>query len=167
MQASVQRYLEKYPWTDAEAIETNSVLTQTFIAIKEAVSDYLIPYGLGLTRAEHNFLAILHLADDKSRALSEIAREMGVTPAWVTRLLDSLESQGLAERVTNPSDRRVVYAHLTDEGQARCVSLVPAYLNFISKAGEGLTSEEKAILRTLLLKYKSQAEALLREHSGQ
>jgi MarR family 2-MHQ and catechol resistance regulon transcriptional repressor len=152
-----------YPWADGDAIKTNSALTQTFITVKEAVSEYLIPYGLGLTRAEHNFLAILHLSANKSRALNEIARDMGVTPAWVTKLLDSLQSQGLAERVSNPADRRVVYARLTPEGQARCVSLVPAYLSFLGEAGQGLTLEEREELRRLLLKYRQHVESMLQQ----
>jgi MarR family 2-MHQ and catechol resistance regulon transcriptional repressor len=161
LQASVDQYLERYPWADGDALETSFVLTQTFITVKEAVSTYLEPYGLGLTRAEYNFLAILHLAGDRSRALGEIAREMGVTPAWVTRLLDSLQGQGLAERVTNPSDRRVIYAQLTPQGQDRCVAIMPAYLTFLGGTGNALTAKEKKQLRDLLMKYRRQAESLL------
>jgi DNA-binding MarR family transcriptional regulator len=37
----------------------------------------------------------------------------------VTRLLDGLERSGLVAREACPSDRRVTYAVLTDEGRAR------------------------------------------------
>jgi DNA-binding MarR family transcriptional regulator len=160
LQSSVLKYLDKYPAADGDAIATNLSLTLAFMALKDALTEYLVPYGLGLTRAEYNLLAILHLADDKSRALSEIAREMGVTPTWVTKLLDALEAQGLAERVVNPADRRVTYAHLTPEGEARCVLLVPAFLKFMQEVGQALSADERSELRRLLEKYKMTAESL-------
>lgn len=160
LHATVRRYLDKYPSADAEAIETNLALTLTFMAAKDALTDYLVPYGLGLTRAQYNFLAILHLADDKKRPLSEIAREMSVTPTYITKLLDALEAEKLVERVASPADRRVTYAHLTPEGEARCTSLVPAFLKFMEEVGEAFTPEEKIQFRELLDKYRRRAEEI-------
>jgi MarR family 2-MHQ and catechol resistance regulon transcriptional repressor len=157
---SVLRYLERFPWADVDAIETNLAITRTGLAIGHAVTRYLLPHGAGITRAQHNFLAILYLAEGKRQPLSEIAREMEVSPTYITKLLDGLEKEGLVERLANPADRRVTYAHLTPEGEALCTTLVPAFLQFVGDLGLALTQEEKSQLRSLLAKYAQRIETI-------
>ena len=48
-----------------------------------------------------------------------LAGELLLTASGVTRLLDGLEAAGFVERATCASDRRVVYAVLTDVGEAK------------------------------------------------
>src|SRR5262245_46788968 len=109
---SARRYVQKFPWADEEAIETFLTISRTFNALYLALLRSPMPGGSELSRAQHNFLAALYLADGNSLALSEIAREMNVTPTYVTKLSDSLEAEGLVERTASRSDRRVTYAHL-------------------------------------------------------
>jgi DNA-binding MarR family transcriptional regulator len=49
----------------------------------------------------------------------DLAGEVLLTPSGITRLLDGLERAGFVERGTCDSDRRVVYAVLTDAGLAK------------------------------------------------
>jgi DNA-binding MarR family transcriptional regulator len=49
----------------------------------------------------------------------DLAGEVLLTPSGITRLLDGLERAGFVERGTCASDRRVVYAVLTDAGLAK------------------------------------------------
>jgi len=49
----------------------------------------------------------------------DLAGEVLLTPSGITRLLDGLERAGFVERGTCESDRRVVYAVLTDAGLAK------------------------------------------------
>lgn len=46
----------------------------------------------------------------------DLAQEVLLTASGITRLLDGLEQEELVERGTCESDRRVVYAVLTDAG---------------------------------------------------
>lgn len=49
----------------------------------------------------------------------DLARRLALTPSGVTRLLEGLEEAGLVERTACPSDRRVAYAELTEDGAAK------------------------------------------------
>ena len=48
----------------------------------------------------------------------DLAEQVLLTPSGVTRLLDGLERAGFVDRGACESDRRVVYAVLTDVGPA-------------------------------------------------
>ncbi len=159
VQRSVQRYLDRFPAFDADAIETNMAITHASQSLNRALERYLLPEGLGLNRAQYNFLAVLYLAEGQRLALSEISREMNVTPAYITKLLSALEESGLVERLAHPSDRRITYAHLTAEGDAHCATLVPAYLRFMEDVGRRLTTAERDELKRLLAKCRAQADA--------
>jgi DNA-binding MarR family transcriptional regulator len=49
----------------------------------------------------------------------DLAEQVLLTPSGITRLLDGLERSGLVERGSCDTDRRVVYAVLTDAGLAK------------------------------------------------
>ena len=156
VEESARRLIEKFPWADAEALVAHMALSRAFLTINHALTRFLLPEGLDLTRAQHNFLAVLFLAKDNRLSLGDIARESGISPPYVTKLLDSLESEGLVERVSSLADRRVTYAHLTPKGEERCETLVlPGFLRFVQEAGSVLTQAEKSQLKRLLAKYAS------------
>lgn len=76
--------------------------------------------------AEHGltingYEALLHLSRAEGRRLRrvDLAESLLLTASGVTRLLDGLEDAGLVERAACASDRRVVYAVLTDAGLER------------------------------------------------
>jgi DNA-binding MarR family transcriptional regulator len=73
--------------------------------------------------AEHGITArdyevLLYLAQDADRrlAMSALAERTMLTRSGITRLVDGLVGSGLIERVSCPSDARISYAQLTDEG---------------------------------------------------
>lgn len=49
-------------------------------------------------------------------SVSEISRVLRVTSPSITQMTKSLESDGLVERTTDPTDRRAVCLHLTPSG---------------------------------------------------
>ncbi|WP_277584043.1 MarR family winged helix-turn-helix transcriptional regulator [Psychrobacillus antarcticus] len=51
----------------------------------------------------------------KSRP-SDIARVLGLTPATLTHLSEKLVLKNLAVRLTDESDRRIIYIQITDKG---------------------------------------------------
>jgi DNA-binding MarR family transcriptional regulator len=73
----------------------------------------------GLTISDYEVLLRLAFAPDKRLKRVELASSVVLTPSGITRLLDGLEAVGLVERATCASDRRVIYAVLTDEGEQR------------------------------------------------
>lgn len=62
-----------------------------------------------------NDLRALNLLESGARAQVDVARDLGMTRAAVTALVDRLEVQGLVRRLPHPTDRRVTNVELADE----------------------------------------------------
>ena len=73
----------------------------------------------GLTGADYDVLLHLAWAPNRRMRRIDLADEVLLTASGVTRLLDGLEREGLVERSACDTDRRVVYAVLTDDGLAK------------------------------------------------
>ena len=70
----------------------------------------------GLTINDYEVLFRLAHAPDRRMRRVDLAAEVLLTASGVTRLLDGLERAGYVERGACDTDRRVVYAVLTDAG---------------------------------------------------
>jgi len=70
----------------------------------------------GLTLSDYEVLLHLSRAPDRRLRRTDLAERVLLTPSGITRLLDGLERCGQVERAECSSDRRVVYAVLTDTG---------------------------------------------------
>jgi len=71
----------------------------------------------GLSGAGYNVLRILRGAGEHGRACREIGDHMVTPVPDVTRLIDRLVRDGLAERRAVTGDRRRVQVHLTESGR--------------------------------------------------
>lgn len=60
-------------------------------------------------------------------AISRIAKEVNLTQATITSVLDRLEQKGLVRRLRSEQDKRIVHATLTEEGE-RMVKAAPTLL---------------------------------------
>jgi len=76
-------------------------------------AELLAEHGLTI----NDFEALLHLsrAEEGRMRRVDLAEGLLLTASGVTRLLDGLEAAGYVERAACASDRRVVYAVITDE----------------------------------------------------
>jgi DNA-binding MarR family transcriptional regulator len=70
----------------------------------------------GLTTRDYEVLLYLSQAPDRRLAMSALAESTMLTRSGITRLIDGLVQSELIERVACPSDARVSYARLTDQG---------------------------------------------------
>jgi DNA-binding MarR family transcriptional regulator len=59
------------------------------------------------------------VSQDQPLSLSELAEKLTCVRSNVTQLLDRLETDGLAKRIDDPSDRRGVKAEVTKLGRER------------------------------------------------
>ena len=73
----------------------------------------------GLTINDYEVLLRLARAPDRRLRRVDLAEQVLLTASGITRLLDGLEQSGLVERGSCATDRRVVYAVLTDAGLAK------------------------------------------------
>ena len=76
----------------------------------------------GVSGAQFELLRQLALVGGRSTS-AELARELGVDPAAVTRLVAALQEQGLVEREDDARDRRRRPVQLTDTGREFMVRL--------------------------------------------
>jgi DNA-binding MarR family transcriptional regulator len=104
-----------------------------------------------LTISDYEVLLRLARAPDRRMRRVDLAEQVLLTASGITRLLDGLEREGLVERASCSTDRRVVYAVLTDEGLAKVRAASTTHVAQIDDLfGERLSAEEAATLATLL-----------------
>jgi DNA-binding MarR family transcriptional regulator len=70
--------------------------------------------------------------------MSGLGDDLGITPRYVTILIDSLEHEGLVRRRPHPKDRRATLIELTDAGRTMC-----------GKVGDGHVEAAAELLRVL------------------
>ncbi|HET7759861.1 MAG TPA: MarR family transcriptional regulator [Gaiellaceae bacterium] len=73
----------------------------------------------GLTLNDYEALLHLSRAEGKRLRRVDLAESVLLTPSGITRLLEGLERAGYVERASCPSDARVTYAQLTDDGETK------------------------------------------------
>jgi DNA-binding MarR family transcriptional regulator len=105
----------------------------------------------GLTLSDFEVLLRLARADDRRMRRVDLADQVFLSASGVTRLLDGLESQGLVERASCDTDRRVVYAVLTDTGLDRLRTAAASHFGQVEAVfGARYEADELAALTTLL-----------------
>lgn len=87
----------------------------------------------GISLAEYEVLAFLSGAPDERLRLSELARQVLISPSALTRRLDRLESQGVVRRQPCPHDARGAYAVLTSEGRRLLVEAAPTHVEGVRR----------------------------------
>jgi DNA-binding MarR family transcriptional regulator len=73
----------------------------------------------GLTLSDYEVLFQLAGAPEGRLRRVDLVERVLLTPSGITRLLDGLERAGLVARAECATDRRVVYAELTEDGRRR------------------------------------------------
>jgi DNA-binding MarR family transcriptional regulator len=103
-----------------------------------------------LTRKQFHYLQVIIRM--KNPALSELARELGITKPTVTVLVDKLVEKGYVRRVKSDDDRRSMHLHLNKKGNKINTLREIAHNRIAEKIKSGLSETETAIFTTLLNK---------------
>jgi DNA-binding MarR family transcriptional regulator len=90
----------------------------------EIVRSYLASL-LGLTSPQYNIIMVLANGDSNGIGVSEVARRLHVSTAFITAEGINLESAGLIEKHRNPNDGRGVLLHLTQLGWKHVTQIAP------------------------------------------
>ena len=61
--------------------------------------------------------------------MSELSRQLTITTGGASRMIERLERDGLVSRVPSTSDRRVVYAEVTETGRAELARVIGPHLD--------------------------------------
>ncbi len=119
----------------------------------------------GLSAAERLCLSFLWPGPQTASA---IAREIRLTPAAVTSLIDRLERRGFVRRKADPGDRRKVMVEAAEEAQRvtaeAYLPLGVAGAAMLEKYGEADLRVAQAILKDSLALQERMTEELLARH---
>lgn len=101
----------------------------------------------GLSHPEFEVLVGLWLADGRRLRMSDLARKVMVSKSRLTYQVTRLERDGLVRRTGCESDRRSVWAELTDAGADRLAEVRPGHRRVVREALiEVLTPKEIEVL---------------------
>lgn len=98
----------------------------------------------GLTRARLSALSVLVFGG--TRTLGELAAAEGVAGPTMTRIVDGIIGEGLAERRPHPSDGRAVTIAATPGGETLMRAAQQRRIETIVRALAGLPAEERRLL---------------------
>ncbi len=95
------------------------------------------------------------LYPEKSPTMGELSQALSVPLSTATRMVDWWVDRGLAERLSDPDDRRIVRIELTDSGRRVHEVIESQISRSIHEVLKCLTSTEQNIVITLLDKVVS------------
>ena len=105
----------------------------------------------GLTINDYEVLLRLARAPDQQMRRVDLSEQVLLTASGITRLLDGLERSGLVERGSCATDRRVVYAVLTDAGAAKVREAAASHFAQVEDLVGARGDEEELVGLTALL----------------
>jgi DNA-binding MarR family transcriptional regulator len=108
-----------------------------------------------LTQQWFEVLLRLARSPDGRLRMSDLARQVIITPSGLTRAVDRMEEAGLVRRDSCPTDRRVSYAVLTPKGRRQIEAAVPRHIEHIEHCFTSLLdAKERAALESSLRKLR-------------
>ncbi|BAC91537.1 MarR family winged helix-turn-helix transcriptional regulator [Gloeobacter violaceus] len=113
---------------------------------------------MGLTPTQVQILKLLHLRSQEVVRMSEVARELSVTPATASDAVGALIRKGLVARTLSPQDARAFVLTLTEAGAAQANRLVQWPASLLEAAGTLAPGEQAAMTRCLIKMIRSLQE---------
>lgn len=110
--------------------------------------------------AWYDVMVQLSAAPDGRLSMRELADSVLLSKSGVTRLVDRMSDAGYVERESCATDRRIVYARLTDKGRTIFEQTRPGHIDDVDRYfSSHLTTEEARVLQRALEKVVSAARA--------
>jgi len=96
-------------------------------------------------------MLLIHLWPKDGLTQSELADNLCISPATITKTLDRMSKAGLVERRTDSEDQRVSRVYLTNQGQLLQEPVEGVWQELEAQCLANLTLEEQILFRRLLL----------------
>ncbi|HEX5597415.1 MAG TPA: MarR family transcriptional regulator [Micromonosporaceae bacterium] len=87
----------------------------------------------GLSPVEFDVLMRLARSPCQQLRMTDLAAQTSLSTSGVTRLVDRMERNGLLTRLACPSDRRSLFATMTEAGRQRLHAALPGHLHLIEQ----------------------------------
>lgn len=92
-------------------------------------------------------LTVLYYIREQTPTLGFIAKQLMVTPAVVTGIVDRLERRGFVRRTSDAGDRRVVRLTLTESGRKVSIDTEQALIGIVAARLDQIPEDELAALQ--------------------
>jgi DNA-binding MarR family transcriptional regulator len=103
--------------TGAKAVQLWEGINRAHGSMSAAIEKDMLPQT-GIALGWYEVLAHLRRAPGAMLRFQDLARVEGLTDSGASRRLNQMIKAGLIDRHSCPTDRRGVYAHVTDKGRA-------------------------------------------------
>ena len=141
---------------DAESFEAHLMLLNAHASLMTSAQR---GRRSGISRERYDVLRALYRAPGYRIPLSELGRNLNVSPASITKLINGLSRSQLAHRTRFADDKRRMWAELTPRGVAAVEEALPIVVESTKRRWQGLTTEEKRVLVHLLSKVVLSAQS--------
>jgi DNA-binding MarR family transcriptional regulator len=109
-----RRRWEERGWPKSEAMEAAISIMRANRLVRSALDTAL--QELNIAYSQYEVLGLLSFSRDNRLAMNRLSQLLGLHPASMTNTVERLTARGCVRRVSDPADRRMVYAELTPEG---------------------------------------------------
>ena len=139
------------PVTDAD-----EALITTFGRVVEVYSGLGQQLGRSLEQEcgiPHTWFEVLlriSRGDGGQISMGALAQQVALTSGGITRMLDRMIAAGLVQRVPCPTDRRVYFAALTEQGRAKLDEAAKVHAANLRQAFAGFTADDLTTFDDLL-----------------
>ena len=144
-----------------QVTDADQALITTFGRLVEAYSGLGQQLGRSLEQQAgipHTWFEVLlriSRADRGQISMGTLAQQVALTTGGITRLLDRMIAAGLVERVPCPTDRRVYFAALTDQGHAKLEEAATVHAANLRHAFAGFTAADLRTFDDLLVRLRT------------
>lgn len=107
---------------------------------------------IGMYRGQPHVIDLLHEQDGLTHR--ELAEQLEVTPATVTKMIQRMEKAGFLQRKSDTDDQRVSRVYLTKAGRDVHSALQAFQQQMESDSFRGFSKEERTIMRGFLLRLR-------------
>jgi DNA-binding MarR family transcriptional regulator len=116
---------------------------------------------LGLYRGQPPLLYALWEKDGQTHG--ELAGQLQITPATVTRMIQRMEKTGFVQRGADAGDQRISRVYLTDAGRAVRAELEAVWQRMEVENFSGFSDEERTLLRGFLQRIRENLARAIEE----
>ena len=143
----------------------NTQIKQQLTVLLRRVQRIHLSTTVGDVNLERSAYGIMcKLADEGPQRLGALAAAFGLDPSTITRQVQALEEIGLADRTTDPSDRRASILDLTDNDRVVLEETRTRRRTRLQNALEDWSESDRAEFGRLLKEFNASLDRLL-EHS--
>ncbi len=118
---------EEPRWLSAEEQQTWLALIGVTTWLPDAI-DAQLQRDAGISHFEYQVMAMLSMAPQRTRRMSEVAALANGSLTRLSRTVDRLEKRGWVTRRPDPDDGRATLAVLTDTGWEKVVATAPGHV---------------------------------------